>query len=157
MRKSADDVKQSQDPGLATYPTCRVSIDGSWQNRGHASHNGVVTCISKGKCIDQQTLMKYCRQCKSWEKKKKDPYYQQWFDSHQQKCKINHTGSSGSMESAGAVDMFCRLVDKNELIYSEYLGDGHSSSFKDVFLAKPYSNYGIEPRKLEAARYTTTK
>jgi hypothetical protein len=25
---------------------CEISIDGTWQKRGHASHNGVVTAIS---------------------------------------------------------------------------------------------------------------
>ena len=84
---------------------CRVSVDGSWQKHGHTSHNGVVTCISKGKWIDQPTLTKYCSQCKIWENKKKDPNYQKWFDSHQQQCMINHRGSSGSMESTSAIDM----------------------------------------------------
>ena len=34
-------------------------------------------------------------------------------------CQINHTKSSGAMESAGAVDMFSHVY----LIYKEYLGD----------------------------------
>ncbi len=25
---------------------CGISLDGSWQKRGHASHNGIVTAIS---------------------------------------------------------------------------------------------------------------
>ena len=50
------------------------------------------------------------------------------------------------MESAGAVEMFCRSIETND--YSEYL-DGDSSSYKDVVAAKPYECYGIEPIKCE--------
>ena len=42
------------------------------------------------------------------------------------------------MEGVGAVETFSRSVEKNEIIYSEYLGDGDSSSFRDVVESKPY-------------------
>ena len=148
MQKAASVVSELSEVKVP-LPTCRVSLDGSWQKRGHASHNGVVTCISKGKCIDRQTLTKYCRECKIREKKQETPEYQTWYDNHKEHCPINHKGSSGAMESVGAVDIFCRSVRKNKLLYSEYLGDGDSSSFRDVVLAKPYSAYALEPQKLE--------
>ena len=44
------------------------------------------------------------------------------------------------MVSVGAVDIFSRSIEKNELIYIEYLGDGDSSSFKGVVKSKPYEN-----------------
>ena len=44
------------------------------------------------------------------------------------------------MEGAGAVAIFKRSVEKNNLICSEYLGDGDTSSFKEVVDSKP----GIE-------------
>ncbi len=53
------------------------------------------------------------------------------------------------MESAGAVAMFCSSVEKHELIYENYLGDGDTSSYKDVVASKPYEGYGIVPVKLE--------
>ena len=53
------------------------------------------------------------------------------------------------MESSGAVDMFCRSLAINKLIYNGYLGDGDSSSFKDVVDAKPYVVYNIDPEKYE--------
>jgi len=31
---------------------CRVTIDGSWQKRGHSSLNGVVAATNNGKCLD---------------------------------------------------------------------------------------------------------
>ena len=53
------------------------------------------------------------------------------------------------MESVGAVAMFKRSLQKNKLIYKEYLGDGDTSSFNDVIVADPYKEYGIMPVKLE--------
>ena len=64
-------------------------------------------------------------------------------------CQINHTKSSGAMEAAGAIEIFMRSVAKNNLIYSEYLGDGDTSSFKEVIDANPYKDYDIIPVKLE--------
>ena len=40
-------------------------------------------------------------------------------------------------------------VSTNNLIYSEYLGDGDTSSFTDVVARKPYEKYNIDPVKLE--------
>ena len=42
---------------------CPVSLDGTWQRRGHASHNGVVTALSvdTGKCLDVETLANACK------------------------------------------------------------------------------------------------
>ena len=55
-----------------------------------------------------------------WEKKKGTQAYDIWKSEHV--CAINHEKSSGAME--GAVKMFDRFIDKNNLIYKEYLGDG---------------------------------
>ena len=44
----------------AMEPTrVRVTVDGSWQKRGHNSLNGVVTAISGGKCVDVEVLSKH--------------------------------------------------------------------------------------------------
>ena len=126
---------------------CRVSLDGSWQRRGHASLHGVVTTISNGKCIDTEILSKFCRGCTMWNSKKGTPAYDIWKTEHM--CEINHTKSSGAMEGAGATSMFCRSVEKNNLIYEEYLGDGDTSSFKEVVDSNPYEEQGIIPKKLE--------
>ena len=56
--------------------------------------------------------------------------YELWKATHI--CSINHVKSSGAMESAGAVNMFKHSVDKNNMIYQYYLGDGDTSSFKSV-------------------------
>ena len=68
MKNAANAGKGEQiAPGIYS---CRVSLDGSWQRRGYASLNGVVTAINKGKCIDAIVLSKHCRQCIIWEKRK---------------------------------------------------------------------------------------
>lgn len=126
---------------------CRTKVDGSWQRRGHSSLNGVVTAISGNKCVDVQVLSKHCRLCHIWERKQGSVEYETWKSKHV--CNINHTKSSGAMESAGAVEIFSRSVSKNELIYHEYLGDGDTSSFKDVVAAEPYKEYNVTPVKLE--------
>ena len=78
---------------------CQVSVDGSWQKRGHTSLNGVVTVISKenGKCLDHIVLSKKCKGCQTWSNKTSHPGYNSWKANHD--CQINHKGSSGSMES----------------------------------------------------------
>jgi hypothetical protein len=60
MLNNAIDVKQMNDS-----EECGISIDGTWQKRGHASHNGVVTSISVDtkKCLDVEVMSDKCQQC----------------------------------------------------------------------------------------------
>ena len=145
--KAASEVKQSCTVQVDGKHLCQCSLDGSWQKRGHASLNGIVTAISSGKCLDTAVLSKHCKACHIWESRKGTPEYENWLASHN--CKINHKKSSGAMEAAGAVEIFCRSVDKHGLIYQDYIGDGDTTSFKEVVAAKPYEKYGITPNKLE--------
>ena len=46
--------------------------------------------------------------------------YDQWKIDHY--CSINHQKSSGAMESAGAIDIFCSSVDKYQLFIKSMLG-----------------------------------
>ena len=52
------------------------------------------------------------------------------------------------MEAAGAVEIFQHSVQKHELVYSKYLGDGDASSFKEVVESNPYSEFDIYLKKL---------
>lgn len=117
------------------------------QRRGHASLNGLVTTVSNGKCIDVECMTKFCRGCAMWRKKKNTDAYKTWKATHV--CSINHTKSSGAMEGVGTVKMFSRSITKNNLIYEEYLGDGDTSSFKEVVDSNPYKEESITPVKLE--------
>jgi len=50
---------------LPTIPTNIVaSLDGSWQRRGYASLNGVVTCIER---VNEKCIVKKCKSCVYWE------------------------------------------------------------------------------------------
>ena len=96
---------------------------------------GVVTCMSGS--IDYDILTKTCRACAICEEKDKtSEKYVEWQANHT--CLINHTGSSSSMESHGALNISQRSVERYNLKYEYYLGDGDSSSFHSVEKAKPY-------------------
>ena len=53
------------------------------------------------------------------------------------------------MEGAGAVEIFSRSIKNRSLIYHEYLGDGDTSSYKEVVESNPYEVFNIVPTKLE--------
>ena len=154
MKQAATEANTTSNDMLADIPTCRVSLDGTWQKRGFSSLNGIVTAMSNSKCLDVHVMSKYCKQCVIWEGRKGNPNYdsEQWKLIHYESgdCEINHTKSSGAMEAAGAIEIFCRSIEKNGLIYNKYLGDGDTSSFTEVVNSQPYANHGdIIPEKLE--------
>ena len=126
---------------------CRIHIGGSWQKRGHSSMNGYFAGVNNSKVINRHGMSKYCKQCQFWEYKKDTDEYENYKFFHI--CSINHQKSSGAMESTGAIELFRRSVSTNNLIYSEYLGDGDTSSFTDTFASKPCEKYNIDPVKLE--------
>ena len=131
------------------FPQCTVSVDGTWQTRGFSSLNGIVTCTAQEsrKCIDYEVLTKYCTACKRWEgRDKSSSQYEEWKAGHE--CPINHRGSSSAMETAGALRIFKRSENMNNLQYTYYLGDGDSSAFGTVRQAFPYGQ-DIEIKKLE--------
>ena len=151
MKKVAQQIKEDKSakkhPDNPSVTLCDVSVDGTWQKRGYSSLNGVVTAISHGKCLDRHVMSKYCKTCVRWESKKGTKEYDDWIEKHV--CQVNHMRSSGAMESAGAVAIFSSSVEKYNLIYSSYLGDGDTSAFKDVLETNPYRDYCILPSKLE--------
>ena len=53
-------------------------------------------------------------------------------------CTRNHAGSAGAMEAPGAIKIFSRSIEKHELRYLEYLGDGDTSAYKKVVESKLY-------------------
>ena len=127
---------------------CGISLDGTWQRRGHVSHNGVVTAISLAtkKCLDVEILSDKCQACQKWQNRKGDPKYEEWNANH--RCKINHTGSANSMEMVGAKRIFERSYVTRGLRYTKMLGDGDSSTYNSIVESKPYGDDHI-PNKLE--------
>ena len=128
MSSAASEIKN--DTGEDTI----VSVDGSWQRRGHSSRNGVVTAISvvTGKVLDTEVLSSYCRVCDS--NTNTNPEHD---------CQLNQERCSGAMEPAGAVAIFGRSIETRGLRYTDYLGDGDTSAYNKVRDSKPYGEETI--------------
>ena len=144
MERAAMEVKNKEEP-----TNCAVSLDGTWQRRGHASHHGVVTCnlVDTGKCVDIEVLSNFCEGCSYWEDKDRTTReFVLWQEKHS--CKANHRGSAGAMEPLGAGRIFQRSEAIHGLRYDKYLGDGDSASYKKVSQLCPYGK-DFEIEKLE--------
>lgn len=105
-----------------------ASFDGTWQNRGHVSQNGVLTVISAGKVLDVAILSKYSRCSKRLEKQ------------HLPNCCANYQGTSGGMETHGVTQLCQRSEELYNVRYKYYLGDGDSPAFSTVQSLKPYGD-----------------
>ena len=129
-----------------------MSVDGTWQKRGFSPLNGIVTVISSDskKCLDYEVMYKVCKACEKWRPSRGTDQYETWKAVH--KCPINHHGSSGAMEAAGAVTIFTRSIPQHNLRYTGYIGDGDSNSFSSAVAAAPYGN-NIEIEKFECLRH----
>nr|XP_047127825.1 uncharacterized protein LOC124808661 [Hydra vulgaris] len=111
-----------------------VSCDGTWQRRGYSSNNGVVSVISMetGKVIDVEAMNKVCKACfhKEHLKKGNPLAYEIWHDKH--KCTFNYQGLPGGMEPEGARRIWGRSIEKHNLRYTDFYGDGDSKGYDDV-------------------------
>ena len=125
-----------------------VSVDGTYMTRGFSSKVGVVTAIGclNGKVIDTELKSKVCKSCDFWEKREEsDPSgFEKWKRSHSAVCEATHEGSSGSMEAACGLEIFSRSVEKNNLRYTRFIGDGDTNTFKKVSESKPYGEKMVE-------------
>ena len=108
-----------------------VSMDGTWQKRGHSSKIGVVFAVSvrTGEVLDYEVKSLICKECSLH---KQSPDYLAWKESHRRHCEVNHQGSSEEMESLGAIDIFSRSIEKRKVMYSTFVNDGDSSCFGKV-------------------------
>ena len=149
MENAAQEVWDIVNPNADTNDIVDsdICIDGSWQKRGHHSLNGVVTGISREnkKVFNVQVFSRFCHSCSKWESQKGTPEYEKWKVAHT--CSKNHSGSAGSMESKGAINIFSKLIEKYNLRYVHYIGDGDTESYKKVVGAKLYGDF--TPQKLE--------
>ena len=84
---------------------------------------------------------KKCKSCLFWEKKKDSPKYIDCKDKHV--CNVNHQGSASAMETVGTLDIFKRSIEKRNLRYTTYIGDGDSSAHPSVVEADPYDGEPI--------------
>ena len=105
-----------------------------WREPRFLSLNGLVTLIASvsSKCVKCRVLTKPCSSCSSWELRKdtEPELYEKFLEFY--KCLINHTGSAGSMETAGLVDCFMSSAETRELPYTDCIGDGDSKVYLDI-------------------------
>ena len=128
-----NDLEEVGDQKIANVS---VTVDGTWQKRGHSSKIRVVFVISvdTGEILDYSVKSLVCHECKACNGVDKDTdEYKVWKDAHASSCQINHHGSSEEMETvAAATEIFSRSIEKRLLKYTTFVGDGDSSSFGRV-------------------------
>ena len=103
-----------------------VTVDGTWQRRGHCSKIGVVFVISviTGEVLDYVVKSLVRHECIYHQNDNKESdQYKLWVLSHQEKCCINHAGSSDTMEKDGAKEIFLRSMETRGLSYVNFIGD----------------------------------
>ena len=135
--KAASEVKVAKGDDVI------VSCDGTWQKRGFASENGVVTVATvnglSSKIIDTETLTNHCNKCKAITNGNETAH----------KCQKNYEGTAGCMEGEGVNRIFKRSQQQYGLSYVGYLGDGDSKSFKNLSEAVSPIYQGKQIEKLE--------
>ena len=90
-----------------------VTVDGTWQKRGHSFKIGIVFVISvrPGEVLDYIVKSLVCHTCMKHEQDDKtSKNYINWSELHKPFCLINHSGSSDSMESDGTCEIFLRSI-----------------------------------------------
>ncbi|GFW40685.1 uncharacterized protein TNCV_2836291 [Trichonephila clavipes] len=70
---------------------------------------------------------------------------------HNENCKSNHFGNSGSMDVSGAIEIFQRSESLHGLRYTKFWGDGDARAYKAGNEMQPYGHTCIE--KLECVGY----
>ena len=163
MQAAVDELHQEGDHPPSAVPGCidiAVSFDSSWKTRGFYSNLGFGSAISAltKKVLDYELLNRICEKCNRWSAKRREEHpdeYQKWYDSHKANCKINHTGSSQSMEPAAAMLIWSRSIQKRKLCYTTFIGDGDSKSFQQVCNLNPYN--GTPIRKEECLAHVSKR
>lgn len=149
-----EEIALNQQAGEETPTDLKASGDGTWKKKGHTSLFGIVTLIAQGvgKVVDLDVLSNFCLGCAKNDKKNPDPdsdAHILWQYEHQLtgECTRNHEGSSGSMEPKGMMKLFQRSVKKHGVRYAVYIGDGDSSTYKNILDSEPYNNFTVEKRE----------
>lgn len=125
-----------------------VTVDGTWQKRGHSSKIGVVFILSvlTGEILDYKIKSLVYFECRAREHMDKNSdAYKKWKATHSA-CQVNHSSNSEDMEACAAVDMFCRSIEKLKLKYITFVGDRDTSCFgrvREAVISKFGESYQI--------------
>ena len=82
-----------------------VSYDGTWQKRGHSSHNGIAIDILTGYVVDFEVLANLCIYYEKQKQKEEEmplSCLKRASERHEGKCQRNDDGSSNAMEVKAA-------------------------------------------------------
>lgn len=117
-----------------------VSVDGSWMKRGFSSLYGLVAVVGNdtGKVIDVVVKSLFCSFCRQWKNDVGTLEFEDVMEGHKANCYVNHRGKSGAMEATGAIELFQRSLERRNLVYKHFIGDGDSKAHKAVLNANPY-------------------
>eukprot|EP00794_Sanderia_malayensis_P012318 gene12318-13588_t len=88
--------------------------------------------VKTGEVLDYAVKTKYCQKCVYHEKQKKSKSCEKWMQRNASECCMNHKGTSDSMETAGATEMFLRSIETRSLRYATFVGDGDTDCFGNV-------------------------
>lgn len=135
-------VAENEKLGIKPARDLPVSGDGTWKKRGHMSLFGVVTLVIEKirKVVAIKVKSTFCQECKNNKLGKTTPEYKTWWKNHESDCSKNHEGSAGAMEPAAAIELFKESVEKYNVRYPIYIGDGDASTHKNIVDAKPYGD-----------------
>ena len=137
-----------------------MSFDGSWKTQGFVSNIcfGSVLSASTKKVLDYVLFNRICEKCNRWPATRKNVQpneYHKWYDTHKDNCRVNHIGSSQSMEPAAAKIIWSRSVERHKLCFTTFIGDGDSKSYQLVSGMKLYN--GATIRKEECLAYISKR
>ncbi|GFV76979.1 uncharacterized protein TNCV_690491 [Trichonephila clavipes] len=100
---------------------CGVSVDGTWQRRGHLSLNGCVSAISidTGKVLDMEVMSKMCRLC---------------LKKHENRIAHECENMLGHLVRWNLLvcTEYSKDLETRKLQYVHFYGDGDSKSFDAV-------------------------
>ncbi|XP_077554044.1 uncharacterized protein LOC144168921 [Haemaphysalis longicornis] len=117
-----------------------VMYDGTWQKRGHKSHNGIGTVVSldTGLCLDFEVLSNFCLAC-SRHKVLPDEEEEVWQAFHAPVCERNVDCSAHAMEAEAALQIWQRSQEyATPLLFGVFLSDGDSKAYNAVVDADVY-------------------
>ena len=80
--------------------------------------------------------------------------YLEWFVDHEIDCIMNHDGSPHKMETDGIEEIYMRSLDKHNIRYRPFIGDGDSASYTH---RKTYSIWATAPRRKTRMRQSRDK
>ena len=121
---------------------CIVSFDASWHRRGHFSNHGFAGAIdsSTGKVLDYALYDRVCSLCSKWDEDRKlqnpDDFAAFW-EKHRTTSTFNLEIWNRSIATFN-LEIWNRSIAKHQLVYGTCVGDGDSSSFRNLTKSDPF-------------------